>query len=161
MAILILMLGSTVEAQKFGYINSALLLNDMPEMKQLRSTLDGFKTQLQKQGESRLTAYKAKEQNAVQKKQRGEMTPKEEETTMKDLQKEQEELYSMSQEFDQKLSEKQQELMAPILERVNKAIQEVAKEGGFQYIFDAQAGIILYADESTNVTPIVKTKLGI
>jgi outer membrane protein len=148
-------------AQKFGYVNSAALLNEMPQVKQMRSTLEGFQTQLQKQGEQKVQAFQQKEQSAVQKKQRGEMTPKEEEQVMAELQKEQEEIYKMSQDLEQKMAEKQQELMKPILEEVNKAIQDVAKEGGYQFIFDAQSGVILYADETTDVTALVKNKLGI
>ncbi len=161
LAALVLMIAGSVDAQKFGYLNSAAILNDMPEMKQMRSTLEGFKAQLKKQGDARVAAYQTMEQNAVQKKQRGEMTPKEEEKVMADLQKEQEEIYRLSQDFDQKLAEKQQELMKPILEKVNTAIQEVAKEGALQYVFDAQSGVILYADDSTNITSLVKAKLGI
>lgn len=160
-SILLLALVTGIQAQKFGYVNSAAILADLPEIKQMRSTLEGFQAQLKKQGEARVTAYQAKEQNAVQKKQRGEMTPKEEEQVMGELQKEQEEIYKLSQELDQKLAEKQQELMKPILEKVNKAIQDVAKEGAFQYVFDAQSGVILYADETTNITALVKAKLGI
>jgi outer membrane protein len=51
--------------------------------------------------------------------------------------------------------------MQPILDKVNEAIQSVAKEQGFHYIFDANSGVILYADESTDVTNLVKAKLGI
>jgi outer membrane protein len=133
----------------------------MPEMKQMRSTLEGFQAQLKKQGEARVAAYQQKEQAAMQKKQRGEMTPKEEEQVMADLQKEQEDIYKLGQEMEQKLTDKQNELMAPILEKVNTVINEVATEGEFQYIFDATSGVILYADASTDVTELVKTKLGI
>ncbi|MFQ5445351.1 MAG: OmpH family outer membrane protein [Saprospiraceae bacterium] len=149
------------QAQKFGYVNSAAVLNDMPEMKQMRSTLEGLQAQLKKQGEARVAAYQQKEQEAMQKKNRGEMTPKEEEQVMSDLQKEQEEIYKLGQEMDKKLSDKQNELMAPILKKVNDAINAVATEGEFQYIFDATSGVILYADESTDVTDLVRAKLGL
>jgi outer membrane protein len=151
----------TAQAQNFGYVNSAAVLSEMPEMKQMRSTLEGFQAQLKKQGEARVAAYQQKEQAAMQKKQRGEMTPKEEEQVMADLQKEQEDIYKLGQEMEQKLTDKQNELMAPILEKVNTVINEVATEGEFQYIFDATSGVILYADASTDVTELVKTKLGI
>ncbi len=61
--------------------------------------------------------------------------------------------------MEKQLGEKQAEGMKPILEKVNTAIEAVAKEGGFQYIFDTQAGVILYADESADVTSLVKAKI--
>lgn len=152
---------SLAQAQKFGYVNSAAILKDMPEMKQLQSSLEAYQNILKKDGEAKVAAYQAEEQAAMQKKQRGEMTPKEEETVMAKLQKMQEELYAYSQKMDNDMAEKQQKEMQPILDRVNTAIQDVAKEGTFQFIFDAQSGVILYADESSDVTKLVRAKLGL
>ncbi len=160
-AAILMFAAGMAQAQKFGYVNSAALLTDLPETKQMRSTLEGLQAVLQKAGEGKVTAFQAKVQEAEQKKQRGEMTPKEEEVKMAELQTEQETLYKLGQENEQKMAERQQELMAPILEKVNKAIQEVAKEGAFQFIFDTQSGVILYADEAADVTALVKAKLNI
>ncbi len=160
LAVLLFSLTNFASAQKFGYVNSAAILNDMPEMKQLRSSLEAFQNILKKDGEAKVSTYQQEEQAAVQKKQRGEMTPKEEEEVMKKLQKMQEEIYAYGQKMEDDIAKKQQDEMQPILDKVNDAIQAVAKEGGFQYIFDAQSGVILYADESTDVTALVKTRLG-
>jgi outer membrane protein len=50
-------------------------------------------------------------------------------------------------------------LIAPFEEKVRKAIDEVAKENKYSYIFDTQ--ILLYYDGGDDVTPLVKKKLGI
>ena len=154
-----ILITDVVQAQKFGYVNSALLVSEMPEMKRLQSELESHQTMLKKKGEAEVAKFKQKEQDAVQKKQRGEMTPKEEEVVMAELQKMQEEIYQMGAEMEQDLAQKQEEGMKPILDKVNEAIKAVATEGGFQYIFDTQAGVILYADESADVTELVKTKI--
>ena len=54
-----------------------------------------------------------------------------------------------------------QETLQPILDKVNNIIKQVAVENQFTYIFDSSAGILLYAQESMDVTTLVKTKLGI
>ncbi len=154
-----LLMTDAVQAQKFGYVNSGLLVGELPEMKQLQSSLEALQTQLKKKGEAEVAKFKQEEQAAVQKKQRGEMTPKEEEEVMTKLQKMQDDIYAMGTEMEQKLAEKQQEGMKPILEKVDTAIKAVATEGGFQYIFDTQAGVILYADETADVTDLVKEKM--
>lgn len=160
-AVMLFCISNPAQAQKFGYVNSAAILSGMPEMKQLQSSLEAYQTILKKDGEAKVAAYQQKEQTAMQKKQRGEMTPKEEEVVMADLQKMQDELYAYSQKMDTDMSAKQQKEMQPILEKVNTAIQAVAKEGEYQYIFDAQSGVILYADEASDITALVKTKLGL
>ena len=45
--------------------------------------------------------------------------------------------------------------------KVNQAIKDIAAEDGYTYIFDTSLGIILYADESTDLTEKVKSRLGI
>ncbi len=148
------------QAQKFGYVNSGAILSELPEMKQLQSSLEAYQTILKKDGEAKVAAFQQKQEAAAQKKQRGEMTPKEEETVTAELQKLQEDLYAYGQKMEGDLAAKQQKEMEPVLAKVNIAIQDVAKEGGYQYIFDAQSGVILYADESSDVTKLVKAKLG-
>jgi outer membrane protein len=49
--------------------------------------------------------------------------------------------------------------MQPIMDKARKAIEAVGKENGYQYIYDA-AGL-LYAQDSDNVLPLVKAKLGL
>ena len=155
----LILITDAVQAQKFGYVNSGLLVSEMAEMKALQSELEALQTILKKQGEAEVTKFKQKEQEAVKKKQRGEMTPKEEEIVMAELQSMQDSIYAMGANMEKQLGEKQQEGMKPILERVNEAIKAVATEGGYQYIFDTQAGVILYADEAADVTELVKAKI--
>jgi len=58
---------------------------------------------------------------------------------------------------------RQQELFQPVLQKAQKAIQEVGKENGLLYILDSAQGLLLYLpeDESFNILPLVKKKLGI
>ncbi len=158
---LLVCFANLAQAQKFGYVNSAAILSEMPEMKQMQSTLKAYETILKKDGEAKVAAFQQKQEAAAKKKREGEMTPKEEETVTAELQKMQEELYAYGQKMESDMADKQQKEMEPILTKVNTAIQDVAKEGGFQYIFDAQSGVILYADESSDVTKLVKAKLGL
>ena len=65
------------------------------------------------------------------------------------------------------LQTKQQQLLEPILTKVNNAIQEVGKESGFLYILNMDAGagttpIILFAaSEDNNATNLILRKLGV
>ena len=76
----------------------------------------------------------------------------------------QEEFNKKYQEF-QALEEstpqrQQQQLMAPVQENVVKAIQSVGAEGGFTFIFENMMPVYVGTDV-TDVTPLVKTRLGI
>lgn len=150
---------TTVEAQKFGYINSAAVLAELPEVQQMRSNLEGLQKQLQKKGQQMLTDYQTKQQDAIRKQQEGTLAPIEEKQVMEDLQKKEQEIMKFEQEMQQKLGTKEQELLSPILEKVNNAIQAVAKEDGYQFIFDTASGVLLYADDAQDITSKVKARL--
>ena len=57
------------------------------------------------------------------------------------------------------LAQMEQQLLAPMIERVREAIEDVGKEQGFTYIFDTSTGVTLY-NGGEDVTDLVKTKLG-
>ena len=61
----------------------------------------------------------------------------------------------------QQLEIKQNELMAPILEKLRKAIKEVAEANKFTYVVDDASLIYVPTDESLNLMPLVKAKLGL
>jgi outer membrane protein len=61
----------------------------------------------------------------------------------------------------QSIQTKEQELMQPMLEKANTAIEAVAKENEYSYILDTSAGVVLYFPETDDILPLVKTKLGI
>ena len=73
---LVLMLAfSTVQAQKFGYINSQEILQDLPELKQAEAELEALQKQLQKKGQGMVEQLQ-KDYLAIQEKaERGELAP--------------------------------------------------------------------------------------
>lgn len=160
--LLLFLSAATTHAQnkKLGYINSAAILAEMPEVKQMQSNLEGFQAQLQKKGEQLITEYQQKQQEAMRRKELGELSPVQEEQILQELQEQEQQIYAFQAEMQQKLAEKEQQLLAPILEKINTAIQEVAKSEGYAYIFDLSTGAILYADENLDLTAKVKAKLG-
>ena len=60
------------------------------------------------------------------------------------------------------MSAKEGELLQPIIEKAKKAIDDVAAENGFLYVFDMSMGAILYnSDQSVDLMPLVLKKLGV
>ncbi len=145
-------------AQKFGYVNSQLILSELPEVKQMNANLQALGEQLQKKGQQMVAAYQAKEQSAVAQKEKGALSPVQEEGLLKELQEEQATIMNFEKEMQSTIYAKEQELTKPILEKINNAIQAVAAENGFNMIFEA--GVLLYADESSDVSSQVRAKLG-
>jgi len=62
----------------------------------------------------------------------------------------------------QQLQQKQAELLTPVFDKAEAAIEEVAKEQGLIYVFDVGPQVVLYkSNQSVDILPMVKQKLGI
>jgi outer membrane protein len=59
------------------------------------------------------------------------------------------------------LQSKQQELLAPVIDKAKKAVKEVAKENKYTYILNSIEEIMLYSEPADDIMPIVKKKLNI
>jgi outer membrane protein len=73
------------------------------------------------------------------------------------------ELYRRIQGWQQQAQDlsqrKQQELLAPVYDKVKKAIADVAKENGFTFIFNKEQ--LLVSPPGDDILPLVKKKLNI
>jgi outer membrane protein len=147
--------------QKFAYINTQEILSNLPEVQQANSNIETFRNQLISLGQQKLESLQKKYKELEGKQNRGELSPVQLEEESKKLKTEEEQLQKFDQESQQKIMKKSEELLKPIRDKVQKAIDDVAKENGYEFIFDASMGFILYADESTNISDKVKAKLGI
>ncbi|MBQ7280461.1 MAG: OmpH family outer membrane protein [Bacteroidales bacterium] len=144
---------------KLGHINSNELMQIMPgrdsaqavlqkEMEDLESTLKSMSSEL----ETRYNDYLAK-QDA--------MSDLIKQTKQRELQDMQARAQEFQKNAEQQLQDRQAELLKPIIDRARKAIEEVAKENGYTYVFDSGVGTLLYSPESEDLMPLVKKKLGI
>jgi outer membrane protein len=68
---------------------------------------------------------------------------------------------NFQQSAQTQLQDKQSELLKPIVDKATAAINTVAKDGGFIYIYDARSLVYFDATKSIDITPLVKEKLGI
>ena len=156
-----LTLGSTTYAQqlKLGYINSLELLSLMPEVQPADAALEKYAKSLDATYTGMLTEYQNKLVDFE--KNQDKWTPDNQEVKIKELQDYEKRIQDFQTSSTEKLNKKREELYAPILEKADKAINAVATEGGYTYIFDASTGSLLFAKESENVLAKVKTKLGL
>ena len=158
---LMLTLAFSSFAQKFGYLNSVALLSELPEVKQADSDLKAYQTQLTKKGQEMVKDLQDKAAELDRKKELGTIAPKDYQTQAAKLTEDETKIGDYEKEVYEKLAAKRQELYEPILKRVNDAMQAVAKDNGYLLVFDTSTQVLLYADESLDVTNLVKAKLGI
>ena len=156
-----LFVGFSVNAQKFGYLNSALLLSELPEVKAADLELETYQKQLIAAGESMVKTFETKYQAYVKEANEGVLSQVQMQQREGTLGQEQQKIQQYEVEVQQKILKKREELYQPILDKVKTALDAVGKDEGYTMIFDASNGVILHANESDDIMSLVKTKLGL
>jgi len=148
---------SAQTATKIGYIDTRRVLQEAPGAEEARTTLEsamqGFQGQLQAMQDSlqaMMTDYQQKSlvMSADAKQQR------EQEIIQKRTGWEQ-----RAEQLQQQAAQRRQEVMAPIMERVEQVISEVRQAGGFAIVFDVASEAIVSADPALDITPTVIERL--
>lgn len=159
--LLILPLGAMAQTYKFGHLKSLEIIQAMPEyttaMNQLQSLQKQYTDEMQRASEE----FNKKYTEFIQ--QQDSLPRNIAERRQKELQDLQERSMQFEQESQQNLQKAQEELTTPIFRKLEEAIMSVGQEGGFIYIFDLSRTSIPYVNDqqSTDVTPQVKNKLGL
>lgn len=148
----------TAKPIKLGHLDVQKLMSVMPESKQADATLQAKQAEIQKEMTSMQETY----QKLIQEYQANEKTY----TDIIRANKEQEirslgeRIQSFQSVAEQQMRETYDKLMGEIMDKIQKAAQEVGKENGFTYIFTMNA-LLYAADNSEDVLPLIKKKLGI
>ncbi|MDR1876747.1 MAG: OmpH family outer membrane protein [Flavobacteriaceae bacterium] len=153
------------KAQNVAHINSMELLSLMPEKisadDQLKTLADQKRAEIRKQEESFTAKYEKIQKDLKGKSQADLDKIKDQiEKYEEDFQKDQQSLVSLREEASKALDQKQGDLYEPIMKKAQDAINAVAKEKGYLYIFDTSQPSLLYA-EGPNILNDVKAKLGL
>lgn len=150
----------TAQDLKFGHINTAELLQQMPERDSARAELQEYSQMLQQEMETLQVEYQRKVQQYMEKQETySDLVRQSKEQELQDMQRRVQEFQSTAQ---QDYGQKEQELLQPIMEKAENAISRVGEKNGFIYIFDLSAGNVVYhSDKSENVMPLVKAELGL
>lgn len=149
-------------AQKYAYVDTEYILQNIPEYNDAQGILDDLSAQWQQEIETKYAEidelYKSYQADAVllpeemKKKREDEIIKKEKE--VKELQR---------QRFgkDGDLFKKREELVKPIQEKIYNAIEEMAVERNYAIIFDKAGSLtMLYTDEKYDLSDDVLDKMG-
>lgn len=162
---LLICFGTVLKAQqmKIGYANLEAILSVMPESQTMAQQLRSFQQKLGQSLKTKEDYLRLKYQEYQDKAEGGateaELKPLEDEIT-----KLQQELQAAQADSEQKFAAKQQDLMAPILEKIQKAIDEIVAARGLDYVLNSATNgnsILLQAPDSDNITKDILDKLGI
>ncbi|MFH2095164.1 MAG: OmpH family outer membrane protein [Bacteroidota bacterium] len=146
--------------QRFGHIDSQALLMKMPERETAKKAIEAHAKELEEQLQAMQKELELKYQDYLDKQATySDLIKKTKEEELTDLQQRMQDFQATAQ---QDLQSKELELLQPIFDKAKKGIEDVAKEKGYDYVFDTSVGALLYwPPESDDLLPMVLKKLGI
>lgn len=157
---LALLLAAPVQAQsdiQIAYINSERIVQEAPgaqeARQQLEEDLSAYRTEVQQMGEEL--------QQRIQQFEQQQMTLSEQARAEREeeIQQQQMEYQQRIQQLEQQAAQRQQELVQPIMNRINAVIEDIRREGGYTMIFDASTQGIIAADPGLDLTAEVIRRL--
>lgn len=161
---LIIILGTSFAfGQKYGYIDSDYILDNVPEYKEAKDKLNKLADRWTKDIEDRYAVLKMKKDNFAREEV---LLPAEEKTKRKEeitkLETEVLELQKMRFGVSGDYFNKRQELVKPIQDKVFDALQKIASKKNYTFVFDkANQSNLVYADSKTDLSNDVLKELGI
>ena len=145
---------------KIAHVNTAEILDAMPDKATAEKAMEKYYNELQAQLQTMATEYQTKMQDYEANV-----------ATMSNLVKQSKEkeiidIQNRIQQFqanaEQEFEAKRSELLKPILDKIQNAINTVGKEKNLTYIIDIATGTAVYiGSDAVDVTKDVKAKLGI
>lgn len=141
---------SNAQSFKAGYVNSETIITELPEAKKASADIETLTLKIrdtleimQKDFESRIEQYRTQEALMSAEAKR----------------KEEESLNALRMRFVQyqetktaEMQQKRETYLRPIRDKVQAAIADVAKEEKLNVVLDKAAGIVLYSDDSSDIT---------
>lgn len=152
------MAGGLFAQSKIGHVNSQEILSELPERADAEKQAQNLRESLEK----RINAMVAEYQNKGQAYQNlpASATQTERESLQNELIAMEQNIQNAENSARNEIAQKEQELIQPMLEKVQNAINDVAKENEFSYILDTSVGVVVFFEGGEDIGPLVKQKLG-
>lgn len=144
---------------KIGYLNSVALLLSMDATQKAEKELADYEKRLVKQLENKQKEFQGKYE-ALQQEAEG-LAESMLQLRMQELQTLENSIMQYQNVSQQELAQKRQELMSPIEQKIQKAIDKVASERGYDYVIDASSNSLVYGNQKYDLNKAVAKELGI
>ena len=149
----------TASAQTFGRVNFQELLMLAPEMDAAREAIAASQKEAEETYSAMVEEYQGKLTQYQQK--QATWTAAIRESKERELMEIQNRIQEFQQSISQELQQQQNQLTAPIQEKVSKAITDIAKAKGLTAVFDLSQALYLDETKVIDLTPDARKALNI
>lgn len=149
---------------KIGYASTSYIVSQMPEAKSIESELQAFQKQLSNKINATMSGFQQQYQQYQQ--TASTMTEEARASKEQELNELQQQIQRDQQEAQLKLQQKEQELLAPVYDKIQTAIDKVAKANNYTHILSPDVAgnpVLIYVqnEEEANISDMVLKELGV
>jgi len=141
---------------KFAFVSVEEVVQLLPEYKKAMLTLAQFDSALQINYAE--TVQELNKQDSIYKTDSSKWSVAIKTANRERMKKLFTELQGFEQGYQQQMQQKNEELLAPVAQKANGMVQEVAKASGYSYVFRKEA--LLVFPDSDDLLPLIKKKIG-
>ena len=156
----IFLLGTSLCDIKIGYVDSNEIMTKFEEVRDVQIQLEKEQRKMQTEFESLVSSLDSLKRDYERQRllmSESRRVEKENEILSMEQSIQQYQLDKFGQEGE--IYRKQNELLKPVLAKIDQAIQKVGNERGYDFILDAMSGALLFALDAHNLTVDVMDEL--
>lgn len=152
--------GFTQDQLKIGHVNVVEIVSVLPESDSAQILMENDTKELESMLENMQVEYNKMVNDYQQNlNSYSELVKNTKESELMEMQNR---IQTFQQNASQQLQERNYELLQPIYDKIQKAINKVATREGFTYILDISKGSVVFtANNSQNINSLVLAELGI
>ncbi len=160
---LFILLGTTLQAQRFAYIDSQYILEQMPAYREAQNELNELSKRWRETMEAK--QEKLKELERAYQAEKILLTDDMKKQREQEIREKREEALKYQRDkfgYEGELFKKRKELIQPLQDDIFNALQEMAKERSYAVVFDKGKNTnILYSDPRYDKSDVLLRKLGL
>ena len=150
---------ASAQSYKFAHVNFQELVQLMPEMDSARVQIEAANQETQETYGAMVQELQDKYSQYEQKS--AEWSAAIRQSKERELTEIQNRIQDFERSVQQEMQQLQNQLMGPIYQKAQEAVSNLAKAGGYIYVFDASQVLYIDASQSTDLTPEARTALNI
>lgn len=154
-------LAAVAQDAKIAYLNAQEVFSAMPELAGIETQLGTKQEEISKNGQALIEEYNKKVDEFEKAAATSEAVQQDQQKQLAQIQ----ERYQVYlQNSQQEMQQLQQKLLEPVNKKIADAIKAVGDENSYTFVFDVstmQSPIVYVSPTAVNITPLVKTKLGL
>lgn len=141
-----------------AYVDYDGLISDLPDIMEADRQIQAINAEWEQRMEREFNEFQAKVQQYQNMAEEGLLSPREIQEKEQELEQERDKVMGLQNEMERDVRAKRNEILRPLIEKLDTAISQIAEEKGINYVLDSSAGDLLFFEEANDISREVRQR---